>query len=71
MPITVMLTFVCPGGGFLNGSPWQEVVPPLFKSRVKEVAFSCQVQHPQASGNQENILQCYLGTLAEVLERVR
>lgn len=70
MPIIMMPTFFCLEV-FLNGNPWQEVVPPFFKRRVKEKAFPCQMQHPQASGNQENILQCYLDTLAEVLKGVR
>lgn len=67
MPITAMLMFFCLEV-FLNANPWQEVVPLLRKRRVKEKAFPCQVQHPQASGNQENILQGYLDTHTEVLK---
>lgn len=40
MPITVMPMFVClcrgGGGRSLNGNPWQEVAPLLFKRRVKK-----------------------------------
>jgi len=43
----------------------------LFKNRVKVKAFLRQVQHPQASGSQENIPQCCLDALAEVLKAVR
>lgn len=39
--------------------------------RGKVKAFPCQVQHPQASGSQENILQCCLDALSEILKAVR
>lgn len=65
-----MPAFVC-----LEGIPeWESMAggcASAFQEKSKREGISVPAQHPQASGNHENILQCYLDTLAEVLKGVR